>query len=104
MHINFIIVLIAALVPMIIGFIYYNPKTLGAAWMKAAEVSEEKMKGANMLVIFGVSLLLSFLLAFELQFLAIHQFSVYSMLNHYIDPHQANYSEDVVKYLADMME
>ena len=54
LHINFIAVLVAAIVPMIMGFIWYNPKTLGTAWMKAAEVTEEKMKGANMAVIFRV--------------------------------------------------
>ena len=103
MHINFVIVLIAALVPMLIGFIWYNPKVLGNAWMNAAEVSPDKMKGANMAVIFGLSFLFSFLLAFEMQFLVIHQFSVYSMLNHYIDVRNPQYSVDVVNYVNDMM-
>ena len=104
MHINFLIVLVAALVPMLMGFIWYNPKVLGNAWMKAAEVTQEKMKGANMAVIFIMAFVFSFLLAFEMQFLVIHQFSVYSMLNHYIDPANPNYSVDVVNYLKEMMD
>jgi hypothetical protein len=72
--------------------------------MKAAEVSEEKMKGANMAVIFILAFVFSFLLAFEMQFVVIHQFHVYSILNHYIDPHNASYSEDVVNYLKEMMD
>ncbi len=95
------IIIIAALVPMIVGFIWYNPKTLGNAWMKAADVSPEKMKGANMMVIFGVSLLLSFLLAMELQFLVIHQFSVYSILAN--EPGIKDPNSDISKYLSDFM-
>ncbi len=71
---------LAALVPMIIGFIYYNPKTLGTAWMNAAGMTEEKMKSANMGVIFGVSLLLSFMMAFFLQSVVIHQFAISSLI------------------------
>ena len=47
MHINFVVLLISAIIPLLIGFIYYNPKTLGNAWMKEAEMTEEKMKNAN---------------------------------------------------------
>lgn len=77
---NLLIILAAALVPMVMGFIYYNPKTLGTAWMNASGVTEEKMKGANMAVIFGVSFLLSFFLAFAMQFVVIHQWGVVSTL------------------------
>ncbi len=77
---NFLAILVAALVPMIMGFIWYNPKVLGNAWMQAAGITEDKMKGANMAVIFGVSFLLSFLLAFSIQFMVIHQYHFGSML------------------------
>lgn len=80
MHINFIIILVAALVPMVLGFIWYNPKVLGTVWMHAAGITEDKMKGANMALIFGLSFFLSFLLAMSLQFMVIHQYSVYSLL------------------------
>jgi hypothetical protein len=77
---NFLILLLAALVPMVMGFIWYNPKVLGTAWMQASGITEDKMKGANMGVIFGVSFLLSFFLAFGLQFIVIHQWGVQSAL------------------------
>ena len=76
MDINFLAVLVAALVPMIMGFIWYNPKVLGNAWMKAAGLDEEKLKGANMAVIFGLSFVLSFILAFFIQPMVIHQFHI----------------------------
>lgn len=80
MHVNFMIILVAALVPMILGFIWYNPKVLGTVWMNAAGITEDKMKGANMALIFGLSFFLSFLLAMSVQFMVIHQYSMYSIL------------------------
>jgi len=77
---DFLIILLAALVPTVVGFIWYNPKVMGSVWMKASGLDEEKLKGANMMVIFGVSLVLSFLLAFSIQFMVIHQWGVFSTL------------------------
>ncbi len=76
MDINYLAVLVAALVPLVVGFIWYNPKVLGNAWMKAAGLDEEKLKGANMAVIFGLSFVFSFLLAFFSQMLVIHQLHI----------------------------
>ena len=70
---NFGIVVLTTLIPIVMGFIYYNPKVLGGVWMRASGMDKEKMKGANMLVIFGGSLLLSFLLAFIMFSLTVHQ-------------------------------
>ena len=79
--INFVAVLVAALVPMIMGFIWYNPKTLGTAWMKAAGLEEEKMKeGFNAPLVFGLSFVFSFLMAMSVNFMVIHQFGVKSSM------------------------
>jgi hypothetical protein len=78
--INIIIVLAAALIPLVFGFIWYNPKVVGKVWMKEAGLDEEKMKGANMPLIFGLSFLWSFFLAFAMQFMVIHQFHFGSIL------------------------
>ena len=72
---------IAALVPTIVGFIWYNPKVLGTAWMQAAGLTTETaQKGFNMPLVFGLSLLLSFLLAGSLLGIVIHQFGFFSLL------------------------
>ena len=76
---NFGIVVLTTLIPIVMGFIYYNPKVLGGVWMRASGMDKEKMKGANMLVIFGGSLLLSFLLAFIMFSLTVHQTDIYSL-------------------------
>jgi hypothetical protein len=76
---NFGIIALAALVPLVIGFIYYNPKVVGTAWMKASGVTKEKMEGANMGVIFGVSLLVSFMISFVMFHLVVHQSALHSL-------------------------
>ena len=79
MNLNFPILLLASIVPLIMGFIWYNPKTFANPWMKAAEVSEEKLKSGNMALIFGLTFLFSFFLATTVQFIVIHQYSLYSL-------------------------
>lgn len=76
---NFIAILLAAVVPMAVGFIWYNPKVLGTAWMTASGMTEEKAKQSNMAVVFGVSFLLSLMLSFFLQSMVIHQFHLASL-------------------------
>jgi UDP-N-acetylmuramyl pentapeptide phosphotransferase/UDP-N-acetylglucosamine-1-phosphate transferase len=79
MEMNFPVLLGAALIPMIVGFIWYNPKVFGTAWMKAAGMTDEKMKSGNMPLIFGISFLLSILLAVIATRFTIHQNHVPSL-------------------------
>ena len=83
MHFNFIAVLVAALVPLVMGFIWYNTKVMGNAWMRECGLDEEKLKGANMALIFGLCFVFSLMLAFVMQMLVIHQMHVYSLFQHY---------------------
>jgi len=80
MEFNYLAILVAAIVPMVLGFLWYNPILFGNVWMREAGMTEEKMKSVNMAVIFGISFLLSILLAFFTQFLAIHQTGVISLI------------------------
>ena len=48
MEINFLAIIAAAISALVVGFIWYNPKVFGNAWMQAAGMSEEKIKGGNM--------------------------------------------------------
>jgi hypothetical protein len=79
MEFNFIAIIVAALVPLIVGFIWYNPKVFGNAWMQASGMTEEQIKGGNMAKIFGLALLFSFLLAFTLPTLVNHQMAAVSL-------------------------
>lgn len=80
MEFNFLAILVAAIAPILLGFFWYNPKLFGNVWMREAEMTEEKMKSGNMVVIFGVTLVLSFLLAFFIQTLTIHQMGAFSLM------------------------
>lgn len=73
-------VLGAALVPMVLGFIWYHPKVFGNAWMQAADMNESKMQGANMPLIFGVSFLLSVFLVGAVTPMVIHQTHLFSIV------------------------
>ncbi len=70
---NWLALIVSALIPMVLGFIWYNPKVFGTAWMQASGMTEEKAKGANMPVVFGLSFVLSILLAFAMNIFARHE-------------------------------
>lgn len=80
MEINFLALLAAAASTLVIGFIWYNPKVFGTIWMKESGTTEDKMKGANMALIFGMAVFYAFLMAMVLQFLTIHQWGAIGMI------------------------
>jgi uncharacterized membrane protein len=80
MSLNWIAILLSSLIPMVVGFIYYNKNVCGTAWMKATGMTEEKAKSANMFKIFGFSLLFNVMLAVMMPTVVIHQMHVGSML------------------------
>ncbi len=88
----FITSALAALIPLLVGFVWYNPKTFGNAWMKGAGLTEESMKGTNMALVFGLTYVFSFFIAFGLHSITIHQFGVLGLLQPeqgYTDPEGA---------------
>lgn len=76
---NIGIIALAALIPLLIGFIWYHPKTLGKIWVKEAGLTEEQMKNAGPVRIYIMTLVMSFLLALSTPYLVIHQAHVYSV-------------------------
>lgn len=81
-HFNLMAVIVAALVTMPIGFIWYNPKVFGNTWMKEIGVTDvEKMKGSiSMVTIFGLTIVFSFVLSIGLLQVCVHQFGLSSIL------------------------
>lgn len=75
---NILAVLVAALVPMAIGMIWYNMKTFGKAWINETGLTEEELRKANMFKVFGFSVLFSFMLSLILQSNVIHQMGITS--------------------------
>ncbi|MFT5166163.1 MAG: UDP-N-acetylmuramyl pentapeptide phosphotransferase/UDP-N-acetylglucosamine-1-phosphate transferase [Saprospiraceae bacterium] len=66
MEINWLSLVLATLVPTVVGFIYYHTALFGKAWMASIGMTEEKARSGNMPVMMGVSLVMSFLIAFFL--------------------------------------
>lgn len=90
MNINFPILLLAALAPMIIGFLWYGP-LFGKAWMAESDMTMEKARAANMVKTFGLSYLFCVMVAFTLQFMVIHQYSLFSMVQNDARPEVAEW-------------
>lgn len=80
MEINFLALIVAAASTLIIGAIWYNPKVFGTIWMKESGTTEEKMKGSNMILIFGMAVFYAFLMSMILRFLTIHQTGALGMV------------------------
>lgn len=77
--INPIAIVLAALSAMIVGFVWYNPKVFGTAWMQAAGMTEAQLKTGNMFKIFGLALLFAFMLAAAMPSIVVHQMGVHSL-------------------------
>lgn len=99
---NWYIVLVAALVPMAVGMIWYNPRVLGSAWMRASGMTEEKAKGANKALIFGISILFSLMMAFVLSPITIHQMGFLSTFEG--DPALADPASPLNAYIKDYFD
>ena len=65
-NVSILSMVIATLLPMAAGFIYYHKAVLGKAWMDSTGITEEKQKQAYTPLMFGISIVMSFLIAFFL--------------------------------------
>jgi len=63
-EINYIAVVVAAVASFILGGLWYSPLLFAKAWQRESGVTEEQMAGANMGMIFGLTLVLSLIAAF----------------------------------------
>lgn len=77
--VNFLLAAATALIPLIIGFIWYHKSVFGNAWIKESGVSMDDGKKVNMPLIFGLTYVFSFLLSVALHLLTIHQFAFSSL-------------------------
>lgn len=100
MEFNFAIIALAAIVPLFIGFIWYNPSVFGKAWMKECGFTLESIGKPNP-IIFLYCYLLSFLLAFILSSFVIHQFGFFSTLMN--EPGLKDPTSEIGLYAADFM-
>lgn len=98
MEINFLAVIVAAISALIVGFVWYNPKVFGTAWMQVADMTEEKMKGSNMAKIFIMALIFAFFLAMSMYTFTVHQTGVMSLVGGDVDKALPSYAAFMADY------
>ena len=69
---SYLAIVLAALIPMVLGYIWYHPKVLGTAWMNSLGITEEKLKEGNMGMIMGLAFSLALFLAWRMNAYASH--------------------------------
>ena len=62
-EVNYLAVLAAAVATFALGGLWYSPALFGKVWQREAGVTEEKMKSANMALIFGLTFVLALIAA-----------------------------------------
>ena len=81
MQFNLLITALAALIPLLIGAIWYNPKVFGTAWRTANGFEEGYKSKTKLGVILLISYVLNFFMASTITMIVIHQFGFFSTLN-----------------------
>ena len=72
---------VAALIPLVVGMIWYNPKVFGNAWMKASNTPmPTEDKKPNMIKMLGLTYLMSVFVALALISIVIHQTHLFSLM------------------------
>ena len=79
-HLDLGLLALTALIPLIIGMVWYNPRVFGKAWMTSVGMTEESMKGGNMILVFGLTYVFGFFLSVGLSFTVLHQHHLLSVI------------------------
>ena len=58
--INWLAIIVASIIPLVTGFIWYNPKVFGTVWMKETGMTSEKAEKSNPAKTFGVAVICFF--------------------------------------------
>jgi len=80
MEMNPYIFFVAAIVTLVIGFIWYHPKVFGTIWMRENNFTQEDLRKGNMLKIFGLTYIFSVMIAMTSMSLTIHQSGALGMV------------------------
>ncbi|MBP7274465.1 MAG: DUF1761 domain-containing protein [Saprospiraceae bacterium] len=101
MEINWFIVLLAGLIPLVTGAIWYNPKVFGTAWLRESGLTEEQARQGNMPFIFGLTALFGVFIAVVMMVTVIHQSHIYSIMQGNPDMQDPNSALSL--YVSDFM-
>jgi hypothetical protein len=68
---NYVAILAGAVVIMLLGYLWFHPKTFESSWLKGAGLTEEDMKEVNPMIMVG-SILMALVLSWALSKYASH--------------------------------
>lgn len=92
---------VAALIPLLVSLVWYQPSVFGRTWMTAAGVTAESLNSRNRILTFGLTYLIGLLIAMMLMPITIHQMSVWSVLSE--EPGIKDPQSEIGRYLNDFM-
>jgi hypothetical protein len=97
---NFYIYFITALIPLLVGFVYYHEKLLGNIWMTVNGFKKEDLEKGNMLLVFGLVYVFGLMLSFFLSNIVIHQANVASILMPEVMDKSTGEYQDLVAFMT----
>jgi hypothetical protein len=100
LHFNWLAILSTSLIPLVVGFVYYNPKVMGTAWMRVTGITPESAAGANMAKVMGLTWLLGILLSTFFLPVVFHAMSVTSLVAPEAGVADPNATQDAADFLA----
>jgi Protein of unknown function (DUF1761) len=77
---NWTSILVSALVPLLIGFVWYSDKGFANVWMREGNLNKEELQKGNLPLLLGFGFLFSFFLSMMMQFIVIHQTGAVAMV------------------------
>lgn len=98
---NYLIVALTALIPLVVGFIWYNPSVFGKTWMRASGMRPEDAGRGNMALVFILTYVFSLMVSMFLMGAVIHQAHIYSIFAN--EPSVKDPNSELGKYMADFM-
>ncbi|NOT37711.1 MAG: DUF1761 domain-containing protein [Saprospiraceae bacterium] len=100
---NFLIVLVAGLVPALLGMIWYHPSLFGKAWQNEVGHTDEKVAAmrSKMMLNMVIMIVFSIFIAFMLMPIVNHQWGVFSLLENQPGMHDDPPSNPDFKMMMD---
>lgn len=71
---------LSALLPLVVGFLYYSNAGFGKKWMAINGFTPESLQGANMAVILGLSYVFGLMMSYVIWQLVVHQTGIMGVL------------------------
>lgn len=96
---NWLIIPIAALLPLMIGFLWYHPNVFGT---RLAQIHDEPLAKNRSLGKTILIYLFSILLAYVLTLMSVHQSAIFQLF--FMDPELANANSEYHTFINDFME